>query len=98
MLIFTIIVNLIITLFNLYLAIKIWQLRQKLSLIAHELNNCEIFIHSILVTTPNVLIQNKNNLAQVRQKYQLLQLQLKQTQQIIIVLNWLYQAWRKVKT
>ncbi|GAB4233270.1 MAG: hypothetical protein Kow0049_16600 [Stanieria sp.] len=95
MFIFTIIVNFIITLLNLYLAVKIWQLRQKLSLITQELNKCEILIHSLLVTTPNFLIQNKNNLYHFRQKYQLLQLQLKQTQQIIIVLNWLYRAWRK---
>ncbi|BAU65112.1 hypothetical protein STA3757_24910 [Stanieria sp. NIES-3757] len=95
MLIFTIIVNLIITLFNLYLAVKIWQLRAKLSLITQELNKCESIIHSLLITTPNFLIQKQNNIYHFRQKYQLLQLQLNQTQQIIILLNWLYRAWRK---
>lgn len=95
MLIFTIIINLIITLFNLYLAVKIWQLRQKLSLITQELNKCEILIHSLLVTTPNLLLQKQNNIYHFRQKYQLLQLQIKQTKQIMILLNWLYRSWHR---
>jgi hypothetical protein len=95
MIIFVIIINFSITLINLYLAVKIWQLCKRLNLIANKLDNCEILIHSLLSSAPQVLLTAHHNIYHFRQKYQLLQLQLKQIQQIIILLNWLYQAWRK---
>lgn len=94
MIIFVVTLNLAIALANLYLAFKIWQLKRKLSAITTNLIYCE----QIIRTTFNSVSDNLTQLERVytlKQKYQKLQQQLVQIRQIIILLNWGYQVWRK---
>jgi hypothetical protein len=83
-------VNLAIALLNVFLAIKIWQLKQLLSKITATIVNCELYIHYLLCVTPQIVLQSQQNIHYFRYRYQLLQLRLQQIGQIIWLLNWLY--------
>ena len=95
MIIIVITLNLIITIFNLYLAIKLWQLRKLLALITSAFITCENYLYYVLLVTPQVLQKEQTNIYHFRQHYQLWQLQLQKIKQIIILLNWLYRLWRR---
>lgn len=95
MIIIVITLNLIITIFNLYLVVKLWQLRKLLALITKALINCENYLYYVLLITPKVLQKEQNNIYHWRQNYQLWQLQLQKIKQIITLLNLLYRIWRR---
>ena len=88
-------VNLSITLLNIYIAIKIWQLRLLLARITAIMVNYESYFSVVLKFTPQVVYQGQHNIYLVRQRYQLIQLQLAKVRQVIWLLNWSYQVWRK---
>ena len=89
-----IVVNLSISLLNVYLALKIWQLRSILSRIALFLDNCETYLQALFYLAPQAMYRGKDKINNFRQGYQLLQLRLQQTKQIIILVNWSYRSWR----
>jgi ABC-type glucose/galactose transport system permease subunit len=93
MIVIVIILNLIITIFNLYLAIKLWQLRKLLTLITSALIKCENYLYYVFLVTPPILQKEQTNIYHFRQRYQLWQLQLKKIKQIIVLLNWFYRLW-----
>ena len=95
MVFFVVIINLLITLFNIYLAIKIWQLRKIISSVGSAIEQLEIYLSRILYITPDIIFQKKTNLYHFRQSYQLLELQLQKTRQIILLLIWTYRGWRR---
>lgn len=97
MIIVVLTINLIITTFNFYLALKIWQLRKLFALITTALINCDSYLYLVLRLTPSILLQEKTNIYHFRKRYQLWQLQLQKIQQIIVVLNWMYRVWRRMK-
>jgi hypothetical protein len=97
MIIVVVTLNLIIATFNLYLAIKLWQLRKLFSLITSALISCDNYLKYVLILSPQLLIKGQINIYQFRKRYQLWQLQLQKIQQIIILLNWMYRFWRKTK-
>ena len=88
-------VNLSITLLNIYIAVKIWQLRLLLARITAIMVNYESYFSVVLKFTPKVVCQGQQNIYLVRQRYQLIQLQLTKVRQLIRLLNWSYQVWRK---
>ncbi|MEY4519178.1 MAG: hypothetical protein RLZZ499_1777, partial [Cyanobacteriota bacterium] len=45
---------------------------------------------------PQVIYQGQDNIAQIRQQYQLLQLQTTKLRQLFWLLNQSYQIWRKI--
>ncbi len=94
MIILIIVINISITLLNIYLAIKIWQLRQVIARITTLLINCEIYVWTLLDLAPPVIYQSKSNIHLFRSKYQAIQLQIKKIHQIILLLNWSYRLWR----
>ncbi len=94
MIILIIVTNILITLLNIYLAIKIWQLRQLIARITLLLINCEIYVRTLLYITPPIIYQSKSNIHLLRRRYQAIQLQIKKIQQIILLLNWSYRLWR----
>ena len=86
-------VNLSITLLNIYIAIKIWQLRVLIARITVILVNYESYFSFVLKITPEVIYQGRNNTSQIRHRYQLLQLQISKIRQLIWLFNWSYRAW-----
>ncbi len=95
MIIVVIVLNSLITVFNLYLAIKLWQFCKLLGLITSAISSCENYLHAVLLITPQLLQKNQNNIYLFRQQYSLLTLQLQKIKQIIVLLNWCYRAWRR---
>ncbi|MGL5074988.1 MAG: hypothetical protein ACRDBG_04015 [Waterburya sp.] len=45
---------------------------------------------------PEFIYQKQSNIYQIRQRYQLLQLQIAKVRQLISLLNWSYQNWRRI--
>ena len=88
-------VNLSITLLNIYIAIKIWQLRQLIARIATIAVNYERYFSIVLRITPRVLYRGQNNLYLTRQRYRLLQLQVAQIKQLIWLL---FQSYRLLRS
>jgi hypothetical protein len=95
MIVFVILVNLCITLVNFYLAIKIWQLRRWLICSNRTLVDCEHSIQNILYFGTAILVQKQRNINDLRQRYQLLQLQWQRIKQILFLLNLTVRLWRK---
>ena len=89
-------INLLITLLNIYIAIKIWQLRLLVGRITAILNNYETYFSILLSLAPKVIYQGQNNIHQARQRYQILQLQTAKIKQLIWLLNQSYRIWRKI--
>lgn len=97
MIVIVITLNLIITIFNFYLAVKLWQLRKLLALITSALINCENYLYYVFLITPQILQKEQTNIYHFRQRYQLWQLQLQKIKQMIVLLNWLYRIWRRYR-
>ena len=89
-------VNLSITLLNIYIAIRIWQLRIIIAKIATIIVSYESYFSVVLQTAPQVIYQGQQNVVRVRQQYQLLQLQTTKVRQVFWLLNQSYQIWRKI--
>ena len=84
-------VNLSITLLNIYIAIRIWQLRQLVARIATIFISYEGYFDTVLKLAPKVLYRGHNNIYLTRRRYQILQLQAAKIQQLI----WLFiQSYR----
>ena len=97
MIVLIIAINLSITLLNIYIAIRILQLREIVSRITAILINYESYFNAAFNLAPLVIYQGQSNIYQVRQHYQLLQLQIAKIRQLILLLNWSYRIWRRVK-
>lgn len=95
MIFFVVTVNLLVAMFNIYLAFRVWQLRKIIALITAIITNCEIYLNYVLSNAPSIIKQRQENIYQFRQRYQLLQLQIQQIRQIIIVISWMYRIWRR---
>ena len=95
MIFFLVFINLLITLFNIYIAIKIWQSQKIMAVIKSDLANYESLAKSLLINADRILNQQQTNIAHVRQQYQALQLRLQKTRQAIILISWLYRIGGK---
>jgi hypothetical protein len=89
-------VNLSITLLNIYIAIKIWQLRLIIARITTILVNYESYFRILLPVAPQVIYQGQDNIARVRQQYHLLQLQTARLRQLFWLVNQSYRIWRRI--
>ncbi|BAZ43028.1 hypothetical protein NIES4102_00230 [Chondrocystis sp. NIES-4102] len=88
-------INLSITLLNVYLAIRIWQFRCLIRRISALFNNYEHYFHVLLNFAPEFIYQGQSNIYQVRQQYQILQLQIVKVRQLVWLINWSYRSWRR---
>jgi len=88
-------VNLSITLLNIYIAVRIWQLRIIIARIATILVNYESYFRVLLEAAPQVIYQGQYTVVQAHQRYQLLQLQTTKIRQLFWLLNQSYQIWSK---
>lgn len=89
-------INLSISLLNIYIAIRIWQLGLLVSRITTIITNYEIYFNLVLQAAPIVIYQGEHNIHQVRQRYKMLRLQVAKVRQLIWLINWSYTTWRKI--
>ena len=83
-------INLLITLINIYLAVKMLQLRKILIKTTNILLRCERKIHILLSSTPQIILQSRNNLNSLQQRYYLLQVQIQKIRKVISILSLIY--------
>ena len=95
MIVLTILINFLITIFNFYLVLRLWQFRRLLKLLTSALDNCESYLTQVFILSPKILAKQQASIYLFRQQYQLLQLQLLKIKQLLTLLNWLYSLWRK---
>ncbi|MEL6438618.1 MAG: hypothetical protein AAFQ80_05100 [Cyanobacteria bacterium J06621_8] len=96
MIFFIIAVNLAITLLNIYIARRIWQLRSLIIRITAILVNYEGYFAILLQLTPNILETRRANVQHVRHRYQQFHLQSDRVRQLIWLMSQSYQIWRKI--
>ncbi|MBD2728734.1 hypothetical protein H6G96_21010 [Nostoc sp. FACHB-892] len=95
MVILVILVNTLISLILLYVAWRMWQLKQQLAYIADWLTAYESCTHIALNKAPENIYISQDNIYKLRQKNQVLQMQILQVQQIISLLLLGQQIWQR---
>ena len=89
-------VNLSITLLNIYIAVRIWQLRIIVARITAIFLNYESYFNVLLQVAPQVMGRRQQSIFLARQRYQLLQQQTTKLKQLFWLLNQSYQIWRRI--
>jgi len=90
-----VVINTLISLALLYVAWRVWKLKQRLGRIADRLTAYERRCHAVLNKAPERIYTSKQNIYNLRQKNQALQMQIQQVQQIISLLLLGRQIWQR---
>ncbi len=97
MLVFVIIFNLSLTLFNLYLLRCVWQWRKRLRKTALILEQVERDVYHILSPAPEQMLQVEQGVMTLKQLYQQWYIYLKRLRQVLALLSFTLTLWRNVK-
>jgi hypothetical protein len=95
MVILVILVNTVISVILLYVAWRVRQLKQQLEYISDRLTIYESCTHAALNKAPDNIYLSQENIYNLRQKNQVLQMQIQQVRQIISLLLLGQQIWRR---
>ncbi|WP_392530631.1 hypothetical protein [Nostoc sp. C117] len=95
MVILVVVINTFISLILLYVAWQVWQLKQKLGCIADSLTAYESCTHATLHKAPENIYPSQQNIYNLRQRNQVLQMQIQQVQQIISLILLGRQIWQR---
>jgi cell division protein FtsB len=95
MIIFIIIFNLLITLINIYLVLKIWKLRQLLMYVTDALQKSEVNARILFKLAPKLLLKQQQKLVYCRKTYQKLRIQIEQLRKIFTIVIWLIKIWQR---
>lgn len=95
MLIFVVIFNLVLTLFNLYIVLRLWKLRRLMVRITETLTRLEECIHSIFYNAPQIVFQGQTGTHRLRQSYQSLELQIQQLQKVLALVTLGVRIWQR---
>jgi hypothetical protein len=95
MLIFVIIFNLALSLLNLYLAIRLWQLRRVLARVTRTLTLVERRIHKIFYPAPEILLKGQQGTYALRLRYQKWLLHLERMGQVSSVISLGVRIWQR---
>lgn len=93
MLVFIIIFNLSLTLLNLYIAIRLWQLRHFLIKVNKTLMRLERRIHKIFYPAPEMILKGYTGTHTIHQSYHRLLFQLEWVTKILSLMNWGIKIW-----
>ncbi|MBN3938505.1 MAG: hypothetical protein V7L21_25885 [Nostoc sp.] len=95
MVILVVIINTLISLVLLYVAWRVWQLKQQLAYIADRLTADESCTNAALNKAPENIYLSQQNIYNLRQRNQALQMQIQQVRQIISLLLLGRQIWQR---
>lgn len=95
MIIFIIIFNLLITLINIYLVLKIWKLRQLLMNVTDALQKSEVNARILFKLSPKLLLKQQKKLLDRRKNYQKLKIQIEQLRKILTIVLWVIKIWQR---
>jgi hypothetical protein len=91
---FVVIFNLLITLLNLWIIWKIFQMRQVLRKITETLAHIEQRVHSVLYPAPELILRGQTGTYYLRKRYLVLEQQLQQLSNIFSLLRLGFQFWQ----
>ena len=97
MLLFVIVFNLILTLFNCYLVWQLWKLTCYLQKATRQLIKIEQQIHRIFDPAPDFILQVQTGTSEYRDNYQHFVRQLKKIQQVLGLMQLLFKLWQRQK-
>ncbi|MCL1468981.1 hypothetical protein [Argonema galeatum] len=89
-----VVLNTLIALINFYIAWRIWKLRRVVANAAKGILAAERSTYKVLHGAPNAISKGQTGVSAVRSRYQLLELQLKQLQQILGLLSLVGKVWQ----
>jgi hypothetical protein len=95
MLIFVIVFNLFLTLFNLYIAFRLWKLRRVLARVTKTLTMVERRLHRIFYPAPEIVLKGKQGTHELRQHYQRLLVQVELIEKILGLVSLGVGIWRR---
>jgi hypothetical protein len=95
MLLFVIVFNLSLTLLNLYIAIRIWQLWRVLVRVTRTLDTVERRIHRIFAPAPEFVSKGQKGTHTLKLRYQRLLIQLSIMGQFVSVVSFGMRFWQK---
>ncbi len=90
-----VVINTLISLSLLYVAWRVWKLKQRLSRIADRLTAYERCSHAVLSLAPENIYTSEQNIYSLKQRNQALQVQIQQVRQILSLLLLGRQIWQR---
>lgn len=88
-------INILIALFNFYLAWQIWKIRRSIAGATKAIIASERNTYNVLHSAPDVIILGQKGSKTLREQYRLLEIQLEKLGQLLGILNFSQQFWRK---
>lgn len=95
MLIFVVIFNLLLSLLNFYIAWRIWKLWRLLVKVTAILNRVERRMQRIFEPAPEIMLRGRKKTSYLKQRYQKLEIQLQQIQQILLLASFGLRLWQR---
>lgn len=93
MLTFVLLINSLISILCLLVAWQLWNLRQRLAKITIAILAAEQSTYLVLHTAPNAIAKGQLGVHQLNSRYQSLEIQLAQIQQILVLLSFIQRIW-----
>ncbi|UNU24401.1 hypothetical protein [Microcoleus vaginatus] len=90
-----VIINLLISLVCFYIAAKVWKIRRTIARLEMRIAGMERTSSNVLSTSPDFLGKRQQGTRQVRRRYQQLELQLQQVQQLLGLLGLGRMLWSR---
>ncbi|MEG4348940.1 hypothetical protein QUA74_04250 [Microcoleus sp. LAD1_D3] len=90
-----VIINLLISLVGFYIAAKVWKIRRTIARLEMRIEAMERSSSKVLSTSPDFLGKRQQGTRQVRRRYQQLELQLQQVQQLLGLLGLGRMLWSR---
>lgn len=90
-----IIINILIALFNFYLAWQIWKIRRSIAGATKAILAADRNTYNVLHGAPKTIIVGQKGTKGLREQYQKLEIQLEKLGQVLGILNFTQQFWRK---
>ena len=95
MLTFVVIFNLLITLLNLWIIWKIFQMRRVLRRITATLAHIEQRVQAVLYPAPELILRGQTGTRYLRERYLILEQQLQQLNNILSFLRFGFKLWQR---
>ena len=92
---FVVIINTLISLVLFTVASKLWRIKKQLAILADSFVAIEIRVNNLLSRAPDSISLCRNNIKNLRKEKQLLELRIQQLQQIVSLLFFGRQMWRR---
>lgn len=89
-----VVLNTFIALINFYIAWRVWKIRRVVAGAAKAILAAERSTYKVLHGAPNAISKGQTGVSAVRSRYQQLELQIQQVQQIVALLSLVGKVWQ----